>query len=578
MRILIKNLVPSVQVMNSQGSYELLLLYINSRTTLKDRLEAYNLALQQLTAKKVEDQEEQSAWILDVVIQMLDCMCTAVETPLLHSWAEDLADNGDNTSPLLGYLTPPDSCIMRVGCAYAIAFGRLPRQFLLHVGCKQQFPFELEWNRRSSVQEGSTKLVLKLMDVGRSCPLVSAHEESRQVMAVNHVQCRALYLGINQALIMGHELLTVHPGCLEIVLLVAHMEGEKRWMKVFEQALQNWPKGSAGLQRLWNQYTVHMLKSEGTNAALHVLYQCASQGMSSGSSDKGKIACGQLEYEVDAVKQALEVKTKVFKKPDGSCVLVGQEVVFAWMNLALFCMLTGESAHAQIALQCSMKAAVNREDVRHCWKEIVAFNLHGKVDTAKQVGRVYDLLDRCCLETRNLWTLTPLASRLSRNISKRRVRFFIDSLLGPVPVDYTLLNSVLETIIGKEPKLTKDIASVVEAMLDTMPGNVEVLLPFCRLLSDCLTTTSDMAAAVWASSLLLSFLLQACPQAPEQDWIEAGHLLAKLQDKDSLLNFFHFALAVHPFSTSLRHSLDLHQKENSTDMAPHDNAMVQGEA
>lgn len=564
--------------MNSQGSYELLLLYINSRTTLKNRLDAYNLALQQLTAKKLEDREEQSAWILDVVLQMLDCMCISGETLLLHSWAEDLADDGDNTSPLLGYLTAPDTCIMRVGCAYAIAYGHLPRQFLLHVGCKQQFPFELEWNRRSGVQEGSTRLVLKLMDGGRRCQLVSAHQESRQVMAVNHVQCAAFYLGINQALVLGHELLALNPGCLEVVLLVARMEGEKRWMEVFEQALQNWPKGSAGLQRLWNQYTVQMLKSEGTNAALHVLYQCASQGMSSGSSDKGKIACSQLEYEVDAIKQALEVNTKVFKKLDGSCVVVDQEAVFAWMNLALFYMLIGERPHAQIALNSSMKVAVNREDVRHCWKEIVAFNLHGVVDTTKQVGRVYDLLDRCCLETRNMCTLTPLASRLSRNISKRRVRFFIDSLLGPAPLDYTLLNCVLETTIGKEPKLTKDIASVVEAMLDTLPGNVEVLLPFCRLLSDCLTTTGDMAAAVWASSLLLSSLLQACPQAPEQDWIEAGHLLAKLQDKDSLLNFFHFALAVHPFSATLRHSLDLYQKASRTDIAPHDNAMVQGKA
>jgi hypothetical protein len=89
-----------------------------------------------------------------------------------------------------------------------------------------------------------------------------------------------------------------------------------------------------------------------------------------------------------------------------------------------------------------------------------------------------------------------------------------------------------------------------------MPGNVEVVLPLCRLLLEHnLSNTQEFAAAVWTISIVLSTLLQACPQAPEQDWVEVGKLLAHLGDKSSLQEFYQHALVVYPFSAALQCSL-----------------------
>lgn len=91
-----------LQINHSKGSYELLLLYINSRATLTDRLKAYELAIESLTTNRpIGCQEEHSACILDLVVQMLDCMCVSKMTSLLHSWADDLVNTEGMSVSLL---------------------------------------------------------------------------------------------------------------------------------------------------------------------------------------------------------------------------------------------------------------------------------------------------------------------------------------------------------------------------------------------------------------------------------------------------------------------------------------------
>jgi hypothetical protein len=559
-----------VQVGFNPASYELWLLLINSRLKLGDCLDAYKLALQGLCSLEEEDREEQSACILDLTLQMLNCMCIASQTVLLNGWVDELVNHEGSNRRLLAFLTPNDSCILWVGCAYAVAFGELPREFVQRFGCNQELPFDLNWDRRSEVQHGTGGPAIKLLHAGMNCLVGVAEQRSQHALAVNYVQCLSLYRGLNQALMMAHQLWKRHPGCLELVLLVARLEGNKDGVAVFEQAVRCWPQPRVGLQRLWNQYALHVLQWEGKSSALHVLYRCASRASALDSS-----ALRELR-EDSKVRDSLESIAEN-DNSDGNFGSIGEDAVFAWLNLALFEVLSGERGHAQAAVERSLKAAVSREDVRHCWREMAALTLLSDVGDLRQPSHVLDLLDRCCIETSMHWKLTPLSSRLSKNISKRRLRSFIDFLLGPSPVDYSVVNSFVQQYIAKGLKLGMHTSRLVEGVLAVMPGNVEVVLPLCRpLLGHNLSNTQEFAAAVWTISIVLSTLLQACPQAPEQDWVEVGKLLAHLGDKSSLQEFYQHALVVYPFSAVLRHSLLEVQQSQEARSGAGEEALLQG--
>ncbi len=511
-------------------------------------MDAYKLALQSLCSLEENDQEEQSACLLDLALQMLNCMCVSSQTSLLHGWVDALADPKVSNRGLLALLTPNDSCVLWVGCAYAVAFGELPHEFVRRLGCNQLLPFELNWDRRSEVQEGSGARVIKLLNAGMNCLVGTAHQRSQHALAVNHVQCLALYHGLNQALMMAHQQWEMHPSCVELVLLVARMEGKTGGVAIFEKALQHWPHHQVGLQQLWNQYAVHVLQWGGKSSALRVLYQCASRATAVNVS-----ASWELRQD-SKVRDALEFIAEN-NMSNGSFGSIGCDAVFAWLNLALFEVLSGDRGRAQAAVERSMKASISSEDVRHCWREMAALTVLGDVDNVRQPNHVLDLLDRCCVETDVLWKLMPLSSKVLKNISKHRLRSFIEFLLGPSPVDYSVVNSFVHTFIAKGLRLGKLTSGLVEGVLAVMPGNVEVVLPLCRLLRHEPTSIQELAAVIWASSIILSTLLQACPQAPERDWVEAGQLLAHLGDKSSLQEFYQHALVVYPFSAALQCSL-----------------------
>ncbi|CAM6010772.1 unnamed protein product [Sphagnum balticum] len=552
------------------ASYELWLLLINSRLKLGDCLDAYKLALQGLCSLEEEDREEQSACILDLTLQMLNCMCIASQTLMLNGWVDELVNHEGSNRRILAFLIPNDSCILWVGCAYAVAFGELPREFVQRFGCNQELPFDLNWDRRSEVQHGTGGPAIKLLHAGMNCLVGVAEQQSQHALAVNYVQCLSLYRGLNQALMMAHQLWERHPGCLELVLLVARLEGNKGGVAMFEQAVRCWPQPRVGLQRLWNQYALHVLQWEGKSSALHVLYRCASRASALDSS-----ALRDLR-EDSKVRDSL-VSIAENDNSDGNFSSIGEDAVFAWLNLALFEALSGERGHAQAAVERSLKAAVSREDVRHCWREMAALTLLSDVGDLRQPSHVLDLLDRCCMETSMHWKLTPLSSRLSKNISKRRLRSFIDFLLGPAPVDYSVVNSFVQQYIAKGLKLGMHTSRLVEGVLAVMPGNVEVVLPLCRLLlGHNLSNTQEFAAAVWTISIVLSTLLQACPQAPEQDWVEVGKLLSYLGDKSSLQEFYQHALVVYPFSAVLRHSLLEVQQSQEARSGAGEEALLQG--
>jgi len=239
--------------------------------------------------------------------------------------------------------------------------------------------------------------------------------------------------------------------------------------------------------------------------------------------------------------------------------------VFSWMNLALYEMLSGNEVDAQFALEKSLKAAVIWEDLQHCWKELASFIRISKTGQ-EQASAILDLLDRCSVATSVSCKLVPLATKLLSPISKRRVRVFLESLMGSTSIDHSLMNNLVEVIISKEPNVTKEVAMIVEAVIETYPGNHELLLQICRMLIGNLDSVADVSAAVWISSLLFGSLLQTNSQACEQHWVEAGHLLERLQDESSLRSFYQFALVLHPFSASLKRSAALFDDSNKPDI------------
>nr|PNR52505.1 hypothetical protein PHYPA_008879 [Physcomitrium patens] len=547
-------------IQNSKGSYELLLLYINSRTTLSDRLRAYEVALEALV--DVGDRrQDQSAYILDVIIQMLDFMCVAKVTHQLHTWAENFANPSTSTASLLVCLTPEDRCIMMVACAYAIAFGQLSQHFLIHSGCKQQMPWDIDWSRCSHVQKDSKDLVLKVMEAGMRCVAVFSQEECEQVMAVNYLKCLALYNAPEAALRIGREIVERHPTCVELVLVLVRLEKKEGWIDVFKHALQISSKNVTGLQRLWYQCAVHMLDAEGSSGALDILYQCGIASLRSSPEENSDHL-----YPGHATRKGLQLNTRRFEKADSSCPLECREAVFAWMNLALFEMLSGNMVDAQFALEKSMKAAVLKEDVMQCWKEMTSFIRFNQTGL-EQANAISDLLDKCSVVTNLLFKLVPLASKLLNPISRRRVRVFLESLIGSASVDHSLINSVVEIIISKERNLTKEVATIVEALMETFPGNYGLVLQIYRMHIGHLDTLSNSAATIWISSLLFGSLLQACPQACEQIWVEAGDLLAQLKDEVSLCSFYQYARVLHPFSGSLKERFALFENSNKHDFS-----------
>jgi tetratricopeptide (TPR) repeat protein len=369
---------------NSKGSYELLLLYINSRTTIQERMKAYDLALGALI-NAGEHSQDQSARILDVVLKMVDFICVAKLTQYLHIWVENVV-NTSSTS-VLTCLTPEDCCILMVACAYAVAFAQLPRNCILRLGCRQQLPWNIDWSKLSEVQEGSKDLVLKMMEAGLQCDSILSQEVSERVMAINYLKCLALYYGSEHALLTSRQIMERHPTFIEVILFIVHLEGEKGWKNVFQKALQSFTERSSDQQRLWYQYAVHMLSAEGRVGAMTVLHQCAAAACQ-GSNGWDFIGSDGMA----GTGEGLQLYTRKFLKPDDSC-MIGREAVFSWMNLALYELLVGNEVDAQISLEKSMKAADIWEDVFHCWKELAVFIRFRKAGQ-EQATAIFDLLDR----------------------------------------------------------------------------------------------------------------------------------------------------------------------------------------
>ncbi|CAM6129700.1 unnamed protein product [Calypogeia fissa] len=532
-------------VQYNPASYELWVLYINSRSDFQSRLEAYEKAIVALADEGTQqqlDKEELSACLLDLGLQMLYFWCVSGCSKDSFVWVDDLISEASahdygrphrgSTRTLLSHLTRRDACVMWITCTYLLACKHLPNSIITRLGCRQELPDGLEWENHAVVDELSRELVLKALNtaaseslgclsLGSTQAVVDTDNFSKQVLGVNYIQCLALYEGLDSAACLGKKLISLHPTSLELIVVCArieeHRNGGTTGLHVFEEAVSQWPHDLPGMQRLWNQYAGHALLWGGKDMAKTVLLNCAATKnmpsitelevsqltptkvpLSPVSLDKseGTDNEGNAVRDWSHLREYFVTLTSACKRSEGrtsSCYHLSQveDTVFAWINLALVEALGGEIAASQSAINSAMKVAISYQDLRHCWRELAAQHVlctksAGQGDSIFLEHGMLSLLDRCKTDSYNLSELRSLSQTAFQDYKKPHVRKFLEDLTGPPPLDHSVLNSILETLYGPQmlpsgSYALKELFHFAEGILEALPGNVLLASSLCKI-------------------------------------------------------------------------------------------------
>ncbi|XP_024544864.1 uncharacterized protein LOC9644317 isoform X1 [Selaginella moellendorffii] len=511
-------------------SYDLWCLVLASRTSLGDLLESYDLAILSLCeGNRLNGDGQNSACILDLVLKMFHTLAMSENDVL--KWIDNLVTsegtlNGwKSSSAVWKNLQASEACILWVCCAYFCAYGTLPGSVISRLGCKQELPLSLEWETPQVVNEGTRSRVVKMMKTatGSLAPAGSGDDLPKEVLAVNFIRFLVAFEDLEYASNYCQQAVQLHPCSVELVVLCANVQrlrgGCKSGLAVFQSALSKWPSKRSGVQALWNQYAGHALEWEGEEGALVILQKCSTREARNGQTNGLTLSTGSKSVE---------------------------DSTFSLVNIALLESLRGRSHEAQVALE---KALSSTHAGTHCWLEFAAFKL--SATGGRNFQDVFtSILDRCHMQSRLSPKLTPLGRGFLKGIKKRRIRCFIDTLLGPAPSDYSFVNSLLRMCSGPEllprdqPEFSRHFGG---GLLELFPSNSVLALAFCKALN-----TSDgfsPAAAAWAGSLLVTSLRLSA--APERLWLEAGDWLQQVGLEDCCESFYRNALAAYPFSAGL---------------------------
>ncbi|KAG6554363.1 hypothetical protein Mapa_004280 [Marchantia paleacea] len=598
------------------GSYELWLLYINSRPELSSRMEAYERAIVALVENGNQLEllkEHTSACLLDIALQMLYCMCFSGSMQDALTWVDDLINDAStsdqkefrrgSTSALLSYLTPHDACILWISCSYLSACGELPVVITRRLGCKHEFLYTLAWSTRASSEKVKCARVMKTLSTaassGRGClsledphtPMFDMNNQSKEVLGVNYVQCLAFYEGLDSAARASKHLIDLYPTSVELVLLCARIEerraGIDAGLKVFDEAVSRWPDDQPGIQRLWNQFAVHGLLWGGSTLVNKVLSKSIPRSIQHPIARTVNLHSRSLtcESNVSTVRTNERTGSRlqnassdmwselrehyhsllfISGRSEGSTSAQSrydEDSVYGLMNLALVEALSGDRAGSLSAINKAMKFAGLERDLKQCWKELAGLQVLS-ADVKEQ--NLLRLLDRCKTESYMLSQLKPLSLKVIEELKRPHVRKFFVDLLGPMPTDHSVLNCILEICYG--PSLlpsevlhtTKGVFHFAEGILEAVPGNVEVALSLCKMVfqEGGSPRRKSLSSAMWASALLISSLQQSSPVAPEVYWVEAGVLLRHVTREESLEEYYLHALVKYPFSAALRYGLE----------------------
>ncbi|MCD9642621.1 hypothetical protein HAX54_029505 [Datura stramonium] len=571
-------------VEHTEGSYELWLLYINSRTQLDERLAAYDAALLALCRHASASDSNAlfaSDRILDIFLQMMNCLCmsgniaTAIDKINELHPAEEKSDSPLRLSlpDIIACLTISDKCVFWVCCVYLVVYRRLPITVL------QRFEYQKEL---SSIDWPSTDLTfdekrrgVSLMELAVDSLALYIDRESLEdeanlraahLFSVNHVRCVVVLKGLECSRSLLENYVRLYPSCLELVLMLARADYDfaDGSFEGFEDALDNWFDEVPGVQCIWNQYVQCALQDRKRDFVEGLMARWFQYSW--------KRRCFQnscLDPVDSDNSQSLPKSASVSEIAALFSNSSQNDIVFGMLNCSIYKLLQNDYTEAQLAIDRALEAA-SGESYSHCVRERLllpcAENLHND-------GQVLRLLSGFLADKRASITSEPLSRQFIQRIKKPRVRQLVSKLLCPVSLEPSMVNTVLEAWYGpsllpeKKDELT-NFVDMVESLIGILPSNYHLAICVCKQL----TRTSSQANAsggvsFWGCSLLISALFQAVPVAPEYVWVEAADILHDLTGSRSLsVSFVKRSLSIYPFSIMLWKSyLNLSEAEGNSE-------------
>nr|XP_015876973.2 uncharacterized protein LOC107413525 isoform X2 [Ziziphus jujuba var. spinosa] len=558
----------SYAVTNNEGSYELWLMYINSRIKLDERLDAYEAALSALCRHASNlDRINASACILDLFLQMMDFLCMSGNFGKAIQKISGLAyhDMNSDESPTLllsdivTCLTLSDQCIFWISCMYLVVYRKLPDAVVQQFECEKQF-VDIEWPSIHLI-DNEIQRAIKLLETGlysvdghmKTEALESDNLRSLHFLAINHIRCMAALDRSECCRNLLDKYLGLYPSCLELELISARVQkqdcGDRNFVG-FEETLSNWPKHVPGIQCIWNQYAEYVIQNG--------KYDIAKELMDRWFNTSWKVCCLQNTKLGDMDGLQGSAAASILDNLNSN--LSQLDVMFGYLNLSIHKLLQNDRPGAHLAVDKALKAAVP-EYKKFCMREQAMFLLTDEslLRENAPISYVLNTLKRYIIDAQALPVSEPLPRKFINNIKKTRVRQLMTNIFSPVSSDCSLFNLVLEVWFGpslllersNEPKYLVDF---VEAILDICPSNYEFAMSVCKLLSshsNC-NNVSSASMLFWASSSLVSAIFHCIPIPPEYVWVEAAGILGKIMGIEVIAErFYKRALSVYPFSVKL---------------------------
>ncbi|KAF7822312.1 uncharacterized protein G2W53_027767 [Senna tora] len=565
-------------VKHNEGSYVLWLMYINSRMQLDDRLAAYDAALSALcqhASSSVKDRIHSSACILDLFLQMMDCLCMSgnVEKAIQKSYGVFHATTKSNKpdhlslSDILNCLTVSDKCVFWVCCVYLVIYRKLPDAVVQKFECDKDN--DIEWPF-VELSKDEKQVAVKLVETAVESVDSYIYNESEknevnlrsaQLFALNHIRCMVALGNLECFGRLLDKYVKLYPYCIELVLVSARIQKQENGVDSFmgfDEAISRWPKETPGIQCIWNQYIENAVQDGKIDFAKELAVRWFDTAWKVQDAHDGELeakdggnSCGSLGFNLKSLPGT------------SSSELNQMDVVFGFLNLSIYKFFQNDETEAFKAVDNAGKAA-NFGDL-DIWIRKYAMFLLSDASSLKENGPNNGIKKILEIYTDGFFQdfLVPelLTRKFLDNVKKPRVQQLISNLLGPVSFDFSLLNWILQSWYGSSllPQTfsdPKDLVDFVEAILEVVPSNFQLAISVCKLLSKGYNSAkADQSSAslwFWASSTLVNAILDAIPIPPEYVWVEAGVLLSNVMGIEAISErFYKRALSVHPFSVRL---------------------------
>lgn len=565
-----------LQVKHNNGSYALWLMYINSRIHLDDRLVAYDVALRGLCRQaSASDRDEMhaSACILDLFLQMMDCLCMSgnVEKAIQKIYGLfPVSTNSDEPhsqllSDILTCLTISDKYMFWVCCVYLVIYRKLPDAVVQQFECEKEL-IAIEWHSVHLPYEEKQKAV-KLVEMAVDSVKLYVDSElleggtnlrSAQHFALSHIRCMVALDGLDCCRNLLDKYIKLHPSCVELVLISARARtidfGDLNF-EGFEEAISNWPKDVPGIHCIWNQYIECAFQKGSPDFAKELIVRWFNSVSKVPYPQNGKLDVIDNDCSHGSLKSASALN------PDLLISCSNQmDTMFGFINLSLAKLVQNDHVEARFAIDRAFKTLAPRY-MKHCLREHAMFLLTYELQLKRDApsGEQLNILNGYLDDIRSFPAFEPLSREFINNIEKPKIRQLITNILSPVSSDFLLVNLVLEVWYGPSllpPKLSqpKELVDFVEAILEIVPSNYQLAFSVCKLLSRGYYSTDVTSGSIlyWASSTLVNAIFHAVPIAPEYVWVEAAGILGDIAGIEFVSDrFYKRALVVYPFSRRL---------------------------